>query len=53
MPNPFPKLVEFHPAEEEDSAVTELKKKVRRAMAALEDGKQVAAFNLLKQIVED
>jgi hypothetical protein len=39
--------------EEEDSEVTELKRKVRHAMDVLEDGKAVAAFNLLKHIVEN
>jgi len=40
--------------DEDDEAkeVARLKKQVRRAMAALEDGKQVAAFNLLKRLVE-
>jgi hypothetical protein len=32
--------------------VEEIKKQVRRAMKALEEGKQVAAFNLLKRIVD-
>lgn len=47
------KLVVFAPTEkEEDEEVARLKKQVRRAMAALEEGKEVAAFNLLKRIVE-
>ena len=33
--------------------MVELKKKVRRAMKILEAGKAVAAFNLLKEIVEE
>jgi hypothetical protein len=40
-----------HEEEDEDETVMELKKQVRRAMRALEEGKQVAAFNLLKRIV--
>jgi hypothetical protein len=49
-------VVAFNGKQEEKDVtenVTDLKKKVRRAMAALEEGKAVAAFNLLKQIVED
>ncbi len=47
------KLVAFAPAEnEEDEELARLKKQVRRAMAAVEEGKEVAAFNLLKRIVE-
>jgi len=38
--------------EDEDPQVIELKRKVRHAMTVLEAGKQVAAFNLLKRIVE-
>src|SRR5262245_20652939 len=38
--------------EEENPEILELKRKVRQAMAILEDGKAVAAFNLLKRIVE-
>jgi hypothetical protein len=51
-----PKVIAFKPQppeEDEDEAVIELKKKVRHAMAILEEGKAVAAFNLLKQIVGD
>jgi len=50
------KVVPFKhaPAEdEEDEDIAELKKHVRHAMAVLEDGKAVAAFNLLKRIVEN
>lgn len=36
---------------EEDEAIEELKSQVRKAMAELEMGKQVAAFNLLKTII--
>jgi hypothetical protein len=39
--------------EEEIEEVAELKKQVRHAMAVLEKGKPVAAFNLLKRIEED
>jgi hypothetical protein len=49
------KVVEFRTRdedEEENNEVTELKRKVRHAMDVLEDGKAVAAFNLLKRIVE-
>jgi hypothetical protein len=55
---PPSKLVEFPKPEssKEASAATdevqELKRRVREAMDALEQGKQVAAFNLLKRIVE-
>jgi len=52
-------VVKFlNPAEEDaDSPATavdgeEIKKQVRLAMKALEEGKQVAAFNLLKRIVD-
>jgi len=41
------------PTDEETREVTELKKQVKRAMDALEKGKQVAAFNLLKQIMQE
>ena len=37
---------------EESEEIAELKKQVRHAMAVLEEGKAVAAFNLLKRIVE-
>lgn len=57
-PQPPPKhnVVAFQPPieeDEEDEEVAELKKQVRHAMAVLEDGKPVAAFNLLKRIVSD
>jgi hypothetical protein len=48
------KVVAFKPAPEEDDEdeeIAELKKQVRHAMAVLEEGKAVAAFNLLKRIV--
>ena len=50
-------VVEFSvPTPEDESPpneeVEKIKKQVRRAMKALEEGKQVAAFNLLKRIVE-
>jgi len=43
-------------ASDEDDAkaeVTKMKEHVRAAMDALEQGKQIAAFNILKRIVED
>ncbi len=48
------KVVAFKPAppEDEDDEIAELKDHVRRAMALLEDGKAVAAFNLLKRVVD-
>lgn len=54
------KVVKFQkpePAEQravasEGDDITELKRQVREAMAALEEGKQVVAFNLLKSILE-
>jgi hypothetical protein len=54
---PSEKLVNFTKPEleepdEEVEAVQELKTQVRRAMDALEQGKQVAAFNLLKRIID-
>jgi hypothetical protein len=36
----------------EDDEIAKLKKQVRHAIAVLHDGKAVAAFNLLKRIVE-
>ena len=36
----------------ESEAIEDIKKKVRHAMELLEQGRQVAAFNLLKRIVE-
>ena len=55
-PEPAPrKVVAFTPPkdDEELEEVTDIKKQVRQAMKALEDGKQVAAFNLLKRIVAE
>lgn len=46
---PAPKAEDEAPPNEE---VEEIKKQVRQAMKILEEGKQVAAFNLLKRIVE-
>ena len=57
-PPPKHNVVAFkHPPEkedkdDEDDEIAELKKQVRLAMAVLEQGKAVAAFNLLKRIVE-
>jgi hypothetical protein len=45
-----PEPVEPPPAERDD--ITELKQRVREAMDALEEGKQVVAFNLLKSILK-
>ena len=52
---PPKETIPFKPAENEpeNEEVLELKKQVKHAMAVLEQGKQVAAFNLLKRIVED
>jgi hypothetical protein len=55
---PPEKLVEFPKLEStqeisDSKEVEALKRRVREAMEALEEGKQVAAFNLLKRIVED
>ncbi len=54
-PEILKKVIVFKPApqDDEDEDVTELKKQIRQAMALLEDGKAVAAFNLLKRIVGD
>ena len=49
------KIIPFEPPADEDDTdpeVMKVKQQVRRAMKLLEDGKQVAAFNLLKQIAE-
>ena len=48
-------VVAFQPDQDddEDEGVAEIKKQIRHAMAVLEQGKAVAAFNLLKRIVED
>ena len=57
-PPPKHNVVAFKPPREEeeeddeDDEIAELKKQVRHAMAVLEEGKAVAAFNLLKRIVE-
>jgi hypothetical protein len=48
------KVVAFKPEiadADDDEDISDLKKQVRHAMRALEDGKAVAAFNLLKRIV--
>jgi len=53
---PKSKVVPFKPAPpavDDDEDIADLKKQVRHAMAVLEEGKAVAAFNLLKRIVED
>jgi len=49
------KVVAFTPPsdDEESDEVADLKRDVRQAIKALEDGRQVAAFNLLKRIVGD
>ena len=58
-PPPKPNVVAFkrppekEEEEDEDEEIAELKKQVRHAMAVLEEGKAVAAFNLLKRIVGD
>lgn len=51
---PIPEEPEMPPDEagEEPKHITALKNQVRRAMKHLEQGKQVAAFNMLKRIVE-
>jgi hypothetical protein len=50
---PPDKVVHFpEPSEdEEEQEITELKEEIRHAMRMLEQGKQVAAFNLLKRLV--
>jgi hypothetical protein len=62
VPKPSPpreessaKIVRFSapPAPPEDAALAQLRKQVRRAIRLLEDGKTVAAFNLLKKAVGD
>jgi len=52
-PHVSEKLVPFkvHPEESDSEEVSALKKDIRRAMALLEEGKAVAAFNLLKRAV--
>lgn len=53
---PSTKVVPFKPAnheeEDEEEEILAIKKKIRHAMDVLEEGKAVAAFNLLKRIVE-
>jgi hypothetical protein len=49
---PFSKPEPEEPDDEESDDVADIKAVVRRALKALEAGKQVAAFNLLKRIVE-
>jgi hypothetical protein len=55
---PHAKVVEFQAPEPEkgpppeSQEIKEIKRRVRAAMDALEEGKQVAAFNVLKSIVE-
>ncbi len=51
--DPPPKKKEKENAEVEAPEVARLKRQVKRAMQALEKGKQVAAFNLLRKIVDD
>jgi hypothetical protein len=56
---PAEKVVEFPKPEsnqqrsDRNDEVEELKRRVREAIEVLEQGKQVAAYNLLKRIVED
>ena len=56
--SPHEKVVHFTKPElqeepdEESEAIQDIKKEVRHAMELLEQGRQVAAFNLLKRIVE-
>jgi hypothetical protein len=49
----FPKLEPSPESSDTGKEMEELKRRVREAMNALEEGKQVAAFNLLKRIVGD
>ena len=49
---PFTKPEPADDDEEESDDVAEIKADIRRALKALEAGKQVAAFNILKRIVE-
>ena len=46
-------VTEESPRTKQDQHVEAIKKKVRRAMKILEEGKAVAAFNLLKKITEE
>lgn len=48
----FRRSAENEEEDEEDEEISALKGQVRHAMAVLEEGKHVAAFNLLKRIVE-
>jgi len=48
----FKRPLEKEEEDEADDEIAELRKQVRHAMAVLEEGKVVAAFNLLKRIVE-
>jgi hypothetical protein len=55
-PKPSKKVVPFkteEDSESDDEAVIEIKEKIRQAMNILEQGKPVAAFNLLKRIVDE
>jgi hypothetical protein len=60
-PRPPAKVISFHehevpeaeePDGDESAGVAELKKEIRRALKALEAGKQVAAFSILKKLLE-
>jgi hypothetical protein len=50
------KILKFHPERAKEKSgngeIEEIKAQIRKAMALLEDGKSVAAFNLLKRTVE-
>lgn len=50
---PEPPASEPEKDDEESESIEEIKAQVRKAMGELEKGKQVAAFNLLKRIVQD
>ncbi len=55
--SPVPRLLKFPDPVPEETAganpeIEEIKGQVRQAMEALEEGKQVAAFNLLKRIID-
>jgi hypothetical protein len=49
---PFEPVKEVPPEDQDSEEVREIKRCIRRAMDLLEQGKPVAAFNLLKEIVE-
>jgi hypothetical protein len=49
----FPKPHSNEQRPDRSDEVEGLKRQVREAMDVLEQGKQVAAYNLLKRIVED